>query len=350
MNIPMEFILISSSLGAVQSGFFSFYFLSTSKRTEINRRFLGLILFALSIRMAKSVGYYFSNDSLPQFIENIGYSAHIAIAPLLFLYVKSFVEKDFVFKRYYWFHFLPALLVVAFSLFLNDTFWLGNFGGYFFSLYYFGIYFPFIYYLLFKNLFSESRRLAKNEKAWLFLLVIGINIVWAAYSANFLFGMVSYITAPLAFSFVIYPISFFILIQHKMFFKGEIKDARYKNSKLTAKQIESYAIEIEKFVKNKQGFRDSHLTLPKLAKTIQIPKNTISEVINRRFKMSFTEYVNSYRLKEAQRMLKDKSNFDKKIVAIAFECGYGTLSAFNTTFKKQTAMTPTEYKKHHAGN
>ncbi len=345
MNIPMEFILVTSSLGAAQSGFFGAYFLSTLKRRDFSRLFLGLLFIALSIRMGKSVGYYFSNDNLPSFVENIGYAAHIAIAPLLFLYAKSFVEKSFIFKKGYWFLLIPSGLALVFSPFLDDSFWLGTPKGYFLSLYYFGLHFPFIYYLLFKTIRGRKKRISKQEIVWLFMVVIGINFVWAAYAANYLLGLVPYITAPLAFSFVIYPISFFILTQYKMFLPDESEDEKYKNSSLTKKQIEDFAGEIETFVVSENGYRDTNLTLSKLARHMTVSSQAVSEVVNRYFEMSFTEYVNTHRLEEACLMLKDERNYDKKIASVAYECGFGTLSAFNTLFKKQTKMTPTEYKK-----
>ncbi|MBL0027284.1 MAG: AraC family transcriptional regulator [Saprospiraceae bacterium] len=41
----------------------------------------------------------------------------------------------------------------------------------------------------------------------------------------------------------------------------------------------------------------------------------------------------------------DKYNY-LKISAIAFECGFNSLSVFNQVFKKQFHMTPSEYRNH----
>lgn len=336
MTIPFEFLLITSSIGAVQSGFFSLYLLSQPKKREISTRLLGFLLLVLAVRMAKSCGWYFSHDNLLAFIENIGYAAHLAIAPLLFLYVKSFVEEIFEFKKSTLLHFIPTFLTLAFSPFLDDWFWLGKFSGYFLSLYYFGAYFPFIYFEIHKN-----PTISKEEKTWLFVLIIGINLVWAAYAANFLLGLVSYITAPLVFSLVIYPISFFALKQHKIF----VRTAKYQNSVLTSEQLKLYAKTIENLMRVDKIYRNSNLTLPKLAKQIGVSTQIASEIINRHFHQSFTDFINAYRLEDAKEKLKDKQNFDKKIATIAFECGYGTLSGFNTVFKKHTNLTPTEFKR-----
>ncbi len=92
-------------------------------------------------------------------------------------------------------------------------------------------------------------------------------------------------------------------------------------------QIENYAEQIESLMDNSNKFiAASNLTLPRLAKRIGVSPQIASEIINRHFHLSFADFINSYRLKDAKKMLQDEQNFDKKIVAIAFECGYGTLS------------------------
>jgi AraC-like DNA-binding protein len=335
MNIPTEILLISSSVGAVQGGFFGLYLLSATDKNRPSSRLLGFLMLALAVRMAKSVGYYFSSDNLPTFIENIGYAAHLAIGPLLFLYVKSFVDDRFVVKKRRLLHLFPSLIAVALSLVLDDWFWLAKNGGYFFSLFYFGAYFPFIYYSLFKN------RVSKEETNWLLFLSIGINLVWAAYAANFLLGLVTYITAPLVFSMVIYGISFFAFSRKELF----VRATKYQHSILTTDQIQAYAKRLENLMTIDKLYRDPHLTLPKLAKRISASTQTTSEIINRHFQMSFAVFLNSYRLKDAEQMLLDPQNSDRKIAAIAFECGFGALSSFNTAFKKHTGVTPSEYKR-----
>lgn len=335
MNIPIEFLIISSSVGAIQSGFFGLYLLSDTKKKTPSSRILGFLMLALAVRMAKSVGYYFSNDNLPAFVENIGYAAHLAIAPLLYLYVRSFVDEHFVIDKKCLLHLLPTFLVLALSLVLDDWFWLTNGGGYFVSIYYFGAYFPFMYYRLFKG------RLSKDEISWLLTLTISINVVWAAYAANYLLGIVSYITAPVVFSFVIYAISFFALRKNQLF----ARVTKYKNSILTTEQVQGYGEKIQDLMIVDKLYRDPRLTLPRLAKRISASTQTTSEIINRHFQMSFADFLNSYRLKDAQQMLQDPQNVDRKIAAIAFESGFGTLSTFNTAFKKQTGLTPSEYKR-----
>ena len=55
-----------------------------------------------------------------------------------------------------------------------------------------------------------------------------------------------------------------------------------------------------------------------------------------------TVYVNNRRIDFAKELLKDKDN---RIIDIAYHVGFTNLSYFHGMFKKQTGMTPQEYRK-----
>jgi AraC-like DNA-binding protein len=54
-----------------------------------------------------------------------------------------------------------------------------------------------------------------------------------------------------------------------------------------------------------------------------------------------TQYLNGYRVEKAQTLLK---NTDRSITDIALAVGFDDASYFARIFKKQTGMTPREYK------
>jgi len=55
-----------------------------------------------------------------------------------------------------------------------------------------------------------------------------------------------------------------------------------------------------------------------------------------------TEYINTLRLNRAAELLRST---DKKIVDIAYECGFESVPYFNKIFKKQFLITPHLYRK-----
>ena len=58
-------------------------------------------------------------------------------------------------------------------------------------------------------------------------------------------------------------------------------------------------------------------------------------------KLTFTEFVNHYRIDKAKKLLLQ----DKNVTEACFDCGFESLSYFNRTFKKVTDKNPTTFKK-----
>ena len=67
----------------------------------------------------------------------------------------------------------------------------------------------------------------------------------------------------------------------------------------------------------------------------------LSRYFKGRVGLSFTEYVNRYRINEAGYLLK---NSKETVMAIALDCGFDSLRSFNRNFKRVTGMTPVEYR------
>lgn len=57
--------------------------------------------------------------------------------------------------------------------------------------------------------------------------------------------------------------------------------------------------------------------------------------------MTYTDYVNRYRINEAGYILK---NTDKTVLQTAYDCGFDSLRSFNRNFKLITGSTPSEYR------
>ena len=96
-------------------------------------------------------------------------------------------------------------------------------------------------------------------------------------------------------------------------------------------------------MENKKPHRNPEITLKELADSLGMHPNHISQIINEKLNQNFYDFINNYRIKEAERLL--TSGSDLNILEIAFESGFKSKSTFNTAFKKHTGLTPTEYKK-----
>lgn len=97
-------------------------------------------------------------------------------------------------------------------------------------------------------------------------------------------------------------------------------------------------------IEEKALFKRQELTLPELAKEVGIHQKQLSFLINQFSGKNFFNFINEYRVKEAQQLLTDK-NFDHlSFLGIAFEAGFNSKATFNASFKKVTGQTPRQYK------
>ena len=92
-------------------------------------------------------------------------------------------------------------------------------------------------------------------------------------------------------------------------------------------------------------FTNTDLTIYDLAKLANTNYKYLSRAIKQLSNQNFASYINSYRVEEAKRLLKNKEFDNYTIEALAEMSGFKSKSAFNTAFKKITGDTPSHYKK-----
>ncbi len=331
--------LILCSIGAVQSFFLGGYFLSTSKGRRLPNRLLGLMLLAVGFRVAKSTLWLYYRE-VSDVVLNIGFAAHLAIVPLLMLYVISF-RSSFQWKWYHYLHFLPFLVVMVLATELTTgSFWYR--GGYSALLYHSLFYLLATGYFIGQAFFNTTDYPVK-AKTWLSTLFLSIALFCMAYFLNYELLLTSYVTGPVVYSGIVYFISFYLLRNHS-FFNEEVK-SKYRNIHLKDADVEKYREKVKKVVEEGQLYLEPDFTLSQLSEMTKVPKHLLSNLFNMHLKQSFTDYTNQFRINKAIELLNDPAYENHKISAIAYECGFNTLSAFNAAFKKNTNRTPSEFRK-----
>jgi AraC-like DNA-binding protein len=125
---------------------------------------------------------------------------------------------------------------------------------------------------------------------------------------------------------------------------------KYEKSTLTSERSEFYLKKLLSIMETEKPYTDGDLTLSKLASKLSISAHHLSQIINERLKQNFFDFVNTYRVAEAKRKLVDPAKKHYSLLAIAEEVGFNSKSAFNVAFKKQTNMTPSEFRKASNGN
>ncbi|MCB0488132.1 MAG: AraC family transcriptional regulator [Cyclobacteriaceae bacterium] len=328
-----ELILVLCWLGVVQSVLLGTYFLSNA-RDKINYLFLGLTLLMIGIRVAKSTIYLFNPDP-PLWVMNVGFAAHALLGPLFLIYIQSLFQKSP--KRILVIlQFIPALVILAFSSILSlDDFWYR--GGYSALLYY-----TLIYLALGWSLVVVSRK-AKPLASVILILLTTITIFQVSYFSNYILRLTPYEAGAVVHSLLIYLISFLVLKDNNVF--NIQKKKKYDNLNLSTDEIDRYKKKLIDVIENQKPFLNTNFSLAQCASLTGIPTYILSYVLSNALNQNFVNLINSYRVEEAKKLLADSSKQHISIAGVAHDCGFNTLSSFNSAFKKFTGITPSDYRK-----
>ncbi len=207
---------------------------------------------------------------------------------------------------------------------------------------------------------SSFSHIEKINLTWLRRLSSANAGIWLLYLVSFLlyvfrieidpFGVLDYVFGY-AMSVLVYGIGYMGLKQPEIFSgihaepPAMSNSKKYERSGLMPEMADEYARKLLHCMETDQPFKNAELTLPELAAILSIPPNHLSQVINDKFGRNFFDFINSYRVKAAERALLDPSQRHLTILAIAYEAGFNSKSAFNAAFKKYTDMTPSQFKK-----
>lgn len=310
-------------------------------------------------------------DSSPNwfFIGSLGYALD---GPLLYLYVLSIIRPNFTLNTKHRLHLLPLVIYFVF-LFLayycqDHVVKRQVIGLYLFDLNWQFVTMDtlikssrFVYLILSIYLINKYREQLKDSRSnienidltWLKILVIG-------------FALVTLMGVVLSLSKVVnlfYPVEVslqiflglttyyadLILVCFLLFFSAVNISSVAKVKDQAKKSYDDYEADAEyvdrivKFMDVKKPYLKSNITLDTLSEMLDVPARELTALLNGHFKMNYYEFINNYRIKEAKEIL--KMNKEQTISDVFLTVGFNSKSVFNTFFKKNTGMTPSEYRK-----
>ena len=95
----------------------------------------------------------------------------------------------------------------------------------------------------------------------------------------------------------------------------------------------------------RKPFLQDDLNIETLAELIEVPSYKLSSAINKNWKGSYFDYINTHRVNEAKAILSDPDQNHLKILAVAIDSGFTNKATFNRVFKKYTQTTPSAFRK-----
>jgi AraC-like DNA-binding protein len=200
----------------------------------------------------------------------------------------------------------------------------------------------------------------KVQLKWMKSLVTGLSVIWLIVLTIKILHLVFLVAIPfsgvliISISVVIFVffLGFFGIRQTTVFSDLNFEDTsldipieRYKKSGLKVGQVEFIKENLIRLMESENRFQDNELALDRLAKDIGTSANNLSQVINEQFSKNFYDFINDYRIDDFKRKAVDPKFKNYSIIALAFECGFNSKSAFYQAFKKQTGISPGEYLK-----
>lgn len=307
--------------------------------------------------------------------------------PLMFLYAKMMTEDTPSFNPRYLWHFTPFLVFLLISLlFLNKPVMEGTKGflivdrfislriiygfSFFISITAYSIATFLVIHRHQKNLKKMiSYSSAKVTLQWL----VGLSVIfYLSYLLVFVFGLIDillnfmpfdpYELSFLGLTIFAFLYGFYGVKQPGIFEEivghvettqdntgtnfGETNGTgKYRRSGLKAKDIEKIKKEVMDYMVREKPYLNRELTINDVAVDLKIPRHFITEVINNHMGKNFYYLINEFRVEEAKKRLRDPKYNNLTILAIAYDSGFNSKSAFNTIFKDLTGVTPSQYLK-----
>jgi AraC-like DNA-binding protein len=122
---------------------------------------------------------------------------------------------------------------------------------------------------------------------------------------------------------------------------------RYAKSGLDPSQLDVLSRQLELLMDRDRPYLSGNLTLPQLAAKLGCSVNHLSQVINSEFRLSFFDFINGYRVRNAIELLHSSAMAEEAVLNIALAAGFNSTSTFYAAFKKHTGQTPAQCRKAH---
>lgn len=372
----ISFLNIIASIAFFVSLLLSVFLITVKTKNKLsNRLFAGyLILSAVSISGFFIYDYIINNFLI---LEIFRWTSSLFIIPIFYLYVLAVSYSDFQFKPKHLLHAIPFVLlnlVLVPRLFLANNYE----KKYFFEhirhmpeLYYTHILFvlQFVFYgtavflilKKYRKIYLENY--ANSDTAtynWLFQMtlyfltfycfVIFKNLlIFTHYNDMFV-----WVNVILGIMFL-FIMCWFVLkaLNNPELFRGIdsklqlTKDMIYEpeTENMQDTIISTQIASLKNHMESKEPYLDPSLTIQEIANQINLPVRDLSVLINHHMNQHFFDFINEYRIQKAMKILKNNSKNHLTILEILYEVGFNSKSSFNTSFKKYTKLTPTDFRK-----
>ncbi|UKK49825.1 helix-turn-helix domain-containing protein [Prevotella sp. E13-17] len=127
------------------------------------------------------------------------------------------------------------------------------------------------------------------------------------------------------------------------------KEAAYRNL-VNPALMDELKEKILNIIVMQKKYKDRDFSAKKLAEALGTNTRYISAVVNVKFHMNYTSFVNKYRIEEAMSILVDKRYQDLRIEEVSDMVGFANRQSFYASFYRIMGITPKEYRVAHSSS
>lgn len=126
---------------------------------------------------------------------------------------------------------------------------------------------------------------------------------------------------------------------------AEPTKGRYLKSTLSSARQAEIHQKLIRAMNEQKLFLNPELTLTQLAEALAVHPHHLSQVINSQEAKTFYDFINTWRVNQFKKIAAEPANQKYTLLALAFECGFNSKTAFYRNFKNLTGQSPTQYLK-----
>ncbi|WP_281231703.1 helix-turn-helix domain-containing protein [Flavobacterium gelatinilyticum] len=347
MDTSKELLFFFSALGSFNGIILGVYFFFFTRKKYLTNYFLGALLFALSIRIGKSVFVYF-HPELPKMYLQLGLTACFFIGPCLYYFMRSAVEEINIMPNSWKliFAFWGTLIITVGILYPYEVY--PKLWGYYLIRI---IYFQWFVYIAFsaftirrvlQKIFDRKQKAIPAEK-WFGMLFLGNFLLFLFYFLAIMGASVAtYIGGAVVFSFILYLIISILLYRKKTDDLFLLNGPKVSGKKIETAEALIWSEKLENVMNEKGLYKNPNLTLQDLSQEINISSHQLSQFLNNNLGKNFTSFVNEFRISAACKII--ASNDKLTLESVGYDVGFNSKSTFFAAFKKHTGTTPLNYQ------
>ncbi len=345
-------------------GFFLSFILSTNKKALKNNWPIILVILGFSLIMIYYVMYWTGYKQQYPYIYTSPSAWLLAFGPLLHTYIAQFYNPNY---KVNYIHFVIPIFVLIFDyvfLFSTNgyTSWdhltdnalfriIGSLKRPWIAIISMSIYAIQITENI-KNHSIEPKQ--KNTEMlrskWARIINYFFGVFILAYASYFILVHFSFFNAAwdyaisLTMTIGIYGTGYMVFKEQDIF-NGALFSSLFlnkNNDELTDETKDDFYNILQDYIAKEKPYLNNDLRLVTLADKLGYSSHLLSQIINEKANKNFNQFINDYRLQEAESLLQTT---ETPIKTIFYQVGFNNKTTFINAFKRKFGCTPSAYKK-----